>query len=251
MILNPRKSDFRGNLISQFYFSWLDKLLLRGFRKTLTQIDLFPCPKEQCSKRLFERFDKHWQTELKKNNPDIKKSLAKTLYSLFLIGGFFFLIENLLLFTLGIFVGNFSSLCTGENATNQIDNNWRSSLGYALGITIVSIIITMTHSMAFYFVYCVGMQMRAICIIAIFKKILRIQQSVLHKVSVGHIINLVSNDVFKFDYGIRYTNAFWLCPIVILISTIIILVNIRSIGLLGIGYIILHTPIQVVLGFIF
>ena len=119
MIIDPRKSDYRGNLISQSFFLWLDKLLLKGFRNTLTQIDLPPCPKEQCSKMLFDRFDKHWQAELKKNNPDIKKSLAKTLYSLFLISGVFLLIENLLLFSLAIFVRNIASLCTEGNTTVQ------------------------------------------------------------------------------------------------------------------------------------
>ena len=93
--------------------------------------------------------------------------------------------------------------------------------------------------------------MRAICIIAIFKKILRIQQSVLHKISIGHIINLVSNDVFKFDVGIRYCHAFWLSPLAAIVSTILVVVNLGPVGLLGIGYIILHAPLQTVLGFVF
>ena len=245
------QKDYRGNLFSQIFFFWLEKFFFKGFRNTLTQSDLHPCPKEQRSKELYERFEKHWQVELKKvGTPDIKIPLAKTLYYLFLIGGIFFFIEMIFYLAQAILVYHFSSLCTGDSA-NGTSSGWGPSLGIAFVISIITITTTIIHSLAFYFVYYIGIQMRSICVSAIYKKILRIQQSVLHKISIGHIINLASNDVFKFDVGSRYCNAFWLSPIVLTLSTIIILVYIGAIGLIGIGYIMLHTPLQIVLGFIF
>ena len=247
----PRQKDYRGNLFSQTFYIWLEKLFHRGFRNALTQKDLHSCPREQCSKELYDSFDKHWQVELnKKRAPDIKIPLAKTLYSMILLAGIFFFFEMILLLSQAILVYHFAALCTGDS-DNRTVSNWGPSLGYAFAISIITLILTVIHSLAFYFAYCVGVQMRAICVTALYKKILRIQQSVLHKVTIGHIINLTSNDVFKFDVGSRYCTAFGVAPIVLILSTVIILVFIGPIGLIGIVYVTLHIPLQIVLGFIF
>ena len=252
MIFHPRKTDYRGNIISQIFLFWLEKLLLKGFKNTLTQSDLNSCPKEQCSKELFEKFNKHWLIELKKNNPDIKIALARTLYFPFIAGGTLFLLEMVIFLIQGIFLRNFISLCAGGDSVNEINSGWRVSLVYACIIGIISLTLSVTHSISFYLIFCVGgIQTRSICITAIFKKILRVQQSVLHKTSIGHIINLVSNDVFKFDHGLKYFNIFWMCPILMTVSIILVVVFIGPVGLLGICYLVLHIPIQVTLAFIF
>ena len=250
MILNPRKTDYRGNIISQITLFWLEKLLIRCFNRNITQDDLNPCPKEQCSTLLFEKFNKHWQVELKKDNPDIKISLFKSLYPIFIVGGIFYLFEMLLFLIQGILLRNFISLCTG-GSVNQTDGQWRGSLGYAFVISLSSIVLTLIHCISFYLLNCVGIQMRAICVTAFFKKILRIQQSVLHKISIGHVINLVSNDVYKFDVGMVFMNAFWVSPVLLVIQISIILFFIGPVGLLGVFYFVLNTPIQVLFGYIF
>ena len=251
MILHPRKTDYRGNIISQIFFFWLERLLFKGFKNTLTQSDLNSCPKEQRSKELFEKFNKHWLVELKKGNPNIKIALFKTLYFIFIAGGALFLFELILFLVQGILLRNFISLCAGGDNVDRSSSGWRVSLVYACVIATMSLFLSIVHSVGFYLIYNVGIQTRAICITGIFKKILRVQQSVLHKMSIGHIINLVSNDVFKFDQGLRFFNIFWMCPILLTVSITMAVVFIGPVGLVGICYILLHTPIQVTLGFIF
>ena len=251
MNIFPKQIDYRGNLISQTFFFWLETFFYKGFRNTLTQSDLHLCPKEQSSKELYERFEKYWQVELKKSGtPDIKIPLAKALYSLFIIGGLFLFIEIIFLLVQAILVYHISSLCTGDNS-NGTDSSLGPSLAYSFALSIITVSLTIIHSLAFYFVYCIGIQMRAICIVALYKKILRIQQSVLHEVTIGHIINLTSNDVFRFDVGTRFCNAFWLAPVVLILTTIVILIYVGPIGLVGIIYVMLHTPLQIMLGFLF
>ena len=160
------------------------------------------------------------------------------------------MIEMILQLVQAILVFYFSSLCTGES-NNRTVSNWGPSLGFSFAISMITILLVFIHSLAFYFVGCVGSQMRAICVTALYKKILRIQQSVLHKVTIGHIINLTSNDVFKFDIASRFCTAFWLAPIVLILTTVVTLVYVGPIGLIGIVYVTLHTPFQIVLGFIF
>ena len=104
MNIFPR--DYRGNLFSQIFFFWQDKFFIKGFRNRLTHSDLHPCQKEHSSKEIYEIFDKDWLVELKKSGtPGINISLAKSLYSLYLIGGLFLFIEMIILQTEAMFIG--------------------------------------------------------------------------------------------------------------------------------------------------
>ena len=251
MVFSPRKNDFRGNFLFQILFLWLETLFFKGFRRKITQKDLFPCPREQNSQFIFDQFDKHWQTELGKSTPDIKVALAKTLKTPFLIAGLFHFLEAFFLLVQAILVTEFSSLCVPSNSNSSSSSYIGLSLSLALCISLISLFLTINHSIAFDILYCVGMQMRTICITAIFKKVLRMQQSVLRSTSAGHIINLASNDVYKFDLGVLFWNFFWISPLIALMCTAILLVYIGPIGLIGVLYILLHTPLQVSLGLVF
>ena len=251
MNIFTKHRDYRGNLFSQISFTWLNKLFNRGFCKKISQNDLHPCPKEQRSKELYDRFEKYWQLELNKGSvADIKIAIVKTVYILLIVAGCFFFILIVLYLAQAIFMYHFLSLCTGDN-TNGTAGSWGPSLGYAFVLSSVVISLPIANCLAFYFANCVAVQARAICVTALYKKLLRIQQSVLHKVTIGHIVNLISNDVFKFDMAFRFCNSFWLAPIVLISATVITLVYIGPIGVIGVVYVMLHTPLQIVLGFLF
>ena len=253
MNFSPNKIDFRGNFISKIFFLWLETLFFKGFRKKITQHDLLPCPQEQNSRLLFDDFDRHWQAELHKSTPDIKVALAKTLKTPFIIAGIFHFLEAFLLLVQAILVTEFSFLCIPSAASNtsSSSSNVGISLSLALCVSLISLFLTIIHSIAFDILYCVGMQMRTICITAIFKKVLRMQQAVLHGTSTGHIINLASNDVYKFDLGVLFWNFFWISPIIALLCTAILLAYVGPVGLIGVVYILMHAPLQVSLGFVF
>ncbi|KAI6657774.1 Multidrug resistance-associated protein 4-like [Oopsacas minuta] len=258
MNFSPTKIDYRGRFFFQIFFLWLEPIFFKGFRKKLTQQDLYPCPEEHISKILFDKFDIHWQTELSKPNPDIKVALAKTLKTPFLIGGIFHFIEAFLLLVQAILVTELSSNCltsySNKSATNNVSiysDSHGLSLSLAVLISVISLYLTVHHSIAFDILYCVGMQMRTICITAIYRKVLCLQQSVLGNTSIGHIINLASNDVYKFDLGVLFWNFYWISPIIAILSTIIILVYIGPIGLIGVLYILLHAPVEIALSFLF
>ena len=160
------------------------------------------------------------------------------------------ILEPIVLLTQAILVYTLSSLCTG-NTTNITGAELGASLGYASAISICAVLIPLIHSIGIYILFCLGIQLRTICITAIYKKVLRVQQSVLHKITIGHIINLVSNDVYKFDLTMVYFNYLWIAPIVAIICIITISIYIGPIGLIGVLYILLHNPIQIMLGFLF
>ena len=206
MNILPSGYDYRGNIFSQISFFWMDKLMWKGLRRTLKQDDLYPCPREQCSKYLFDKFEKNWQMELSNKNrkPDVKIALAKTVKSQFIIQGILYLIESLLIFAVAVLSAEFASSFT-NNQTNNRTTSLASSLGYTIYISIILIYHGFNRIVGDYHGYCCSIQVQTICNTALFKKILKLQQSTLHTVSIGHIINLMSTETLynlEFHIGI-------------------------------------------------
>ena len=252
MNILPSGYDYRGNIFSQISFFWMDKLMWKGLRRTLKQDDLYPCPREQCSKYLFDKFEKNWQMELSNKNrkPDVKIALAKTVKSQFIIQGIFGLTESLLIFAVAVLSAEFASYFT-NNQTNNSTTSLASSLAYTISISIVLIYHGFNRIVNDYHGHCRGIQIQTICNTALFKKILKLQQSTLHTVSIGHIINLMSTEKFKIQFGVSYWNYVWVAPVVIIVSIVLTLIWIGPIGLVGILYIILQTPAEIILGYTF
>ena len=255
MNLLPREYDYRGNIFSQISFFWIEKLLWKGFRTTLNEKDLYPCPREQDSRYLVGKFEKYWQVELSRENrrPDIKIALAKTLKNEFIISGILCLIEGILHLVLAVLFTEYaSSLIENTNNTNNYTISDRSSLGPSLGyatfMSIIVILLAFPYVIGTYFAFCNAIQIQTICSTILFKKVLKLQQSTLHIVSIGHIINLISTEGYKLQFGIQYFNYLWIGPIITVISIILTLFYIGPVGLIGIGYILSQTPLEMLIG---
>ena len=126
-----------------------------------------------------------------------------------------------------------------------------SSFGYAVSIALILAYLVFNHSISNYHGECSGIQLVTVCTSALFHKVIKLQQSTLHRTSIGHILNLISNDVYKLGFGVQYWNYLWISPILITLTVVVTLVYIGSIGLVGIVYFVLHIPVQTVFEFLF
>jgi ATP-binding cassette subfamily C (CFTR/MRP) protein 4 len=53
---------------------------------------------------------------------------------------------------------------------------------------------------------CLGMQFRIACSSLIYRKLLKMKSTTIQKITLGHIVNLLSNDVERFDRAVIYWN---------------------------------------------
>lgn len=59
----------------------------------------------------------------------------------------------------------------------------------------------------------VGAQMRIACSAAIYRKTLRMSKLATTQTSAGNVVNLLSNDVSRLDYGFIFVHFIWILPI--------------------------------------
>lgn len=98
----------------------------------------------------------------------------------------------------------------------------------------------------------IGMKCRLACIYIIFRKALRISLATLESTTVAQIMNLITNDVNKFDSTFYYLQYLYIAPIQ---ATVILIILINFMGILAvtIGFIVIciYTGLQIYLGLLY
>ncbi|XP_073949376.1 multidrug-Resistance like Protein 1 isoform X4 [Choristoneura fumiferana] len=223
---------------SRLTFSWFEPFALTGFRRSLTESDLWALNPPDSSKEVVPKFDKFWERSLKKQElfsearatysktsasvnfkPESERKPASILPALCLAFGpqFFFgsilkLVNDLLMFVspqllklLIAFVGN------------QDEPMWRGYL-YAVVLLVCASIQTMLLAHYFTRMYLVGMRIRTALTSAIYRKSLRMSNAARKESTVGEIVNLMSVDAQRFLELTAYLNMIWSAPLQIALA---------------------------------
>ncbi|XP_049867756.1 multidrug resistance-associated protein 1 isoform X1 [Pectinophora gossypiella] len=222
---------------SRLMFSWFDPLALTGFRRSLTESDLWALNPPDSSKEVVPRFDKFWHRTLKKREagsgakatysktsasvnfkPESERKPASILPALCLAfgGQFFFgallkLINDVLMFL----SPQLLKLLIGFVESKQ--PLWK---GYFYAVCLLACASVQTMLLAHYFtrMYLVGMRIRTALTSAIYRKSLRMSNAARKESTVGEIVNLMSVDAQRFLELTAYLNMIWSAPLQIALA---------------------------------
>lgn len=81
------------------------------------------------------------------------------------------------------------------------------------GIVLLALFLSISINQSFLMAYKIGMHSRITLSAAIYQKVLTLGQVTIGRLSIGHIVNLASNDVHRLD--LVRAIVFWLKPLVI------------------------------------
>ena len=84
--------------------------------------------------------------------------------------------------------------CVGGTLSHNLNLSF-----FLTGIVLLALILSILISQAFLLAYKVGMHTRITLSSAIYQKILILSQVTIGRLSIGHVINLASNDVHRLD----------------------------------------------------
>ncbi|XP_043488596.1 ATP-binding cassette sub-family C member 4-like [Polistes fuscatus] len=236
----------KANIFSILIFWWLKPLFLRGKDHDLEVKDLYNARPTDISELLGDKLEKNWMEELKAakaagRKPKLFTALRKTFFSSFAFYGgwtlFISLVSRVLQpYTLGLLIWHFD-----PRATSTVTEAYLYATAVVVLITLTALIHhhTQLGSME------IGMRMRVACSSLVYRKILRLSQGTTSTTTSGQIINLLSNDVSRFEQLFIYLHYIWIMPLQGALIAFLIWESVGIASLAGVFLITIQTiPVQ-------
>ncbi|CAI6363288.1 unnamed protein product [Macrosiphum euphorbiae] len=227
---------------------WILKFIKKGLKKELDLVDLYNVLDDDSSALLGSKLQKYWDDELinaKTNNrkPSFLKTLFKMFGTKFMFYGITLTVIQIILSigistTVGLIVNHF------ETNTSSFDQN---PVGVYLAIGLITLLLIRSIAFNSYsmLIAHISMKMRVATCDLIYNKALRLKINSLDPSTTGHIINLISNDVNRFDMSIVCIPFLWLGPLETFVSIFFLWREVGVSSVIGVGALLIFIPLQV------
>uniref|UniRef100_A0A7N6BYU1 Multidrug resistance-associated protein 4 n=1 Tax=Anabas testudineus TaxID=64144 RepID=A0A7N6BYU1_ANATE len=210
-----------ASLLSKIFFWWLNPLFRTGYKRRLEEDDMYEVLAEDKSERLGEDLQRYWDHEVQTATKDMRKSrlikaIIKCYWKPYAVLGFFTFIEVSLTLNVIVLVGPVILGKMIQYFESYDPNNMTAlyeTLGYAAALSLCTIGLAVLHHLYFYHVQRAGMKIRVAMCHMIYNKALRLSSSAMGKTTTGQIVNLLSNDVNRFDEVTIFLHFLWVGPL--------------------------------------
>ncbi|XP_047432401.1 ATP-binding cassette sub-family C member 4-like [Mugil cephalus] len=210
---NPAAS---ANIVSKIFFWWLNPLFSVGYKRPLEEDDMYEVLAEDRSETLGHDLLSYWDREVRKARKEMRKpALAKAIFKCYYKGyavlGLFTLLEEVIKVVQPVFLGKM--ILYFETYDPDDTRALHETLGYAAGLCFCTMGLAVLHHLYFYHVQRAGMKIRVAMCHMIYNKALRLSSSAMGQTTTGQIVNLLSNDVSKFDDLTIFLHFLWVGPL--------------------------------------
>ncbi|PNF26824.1 hypothetical protein B7P43_G17385 [Cryptotermes secundus] len=245
-IPHPRAS---ANPLSAITFYWLMGTFKKGFKKDLELEDLYSTLEEHRSDYLGNKVERLWDQELERSNArNGKPSLFRVLRRCFglrvILFGLVLAVEELLFkITQPLFVGGLIRYFSPESSVSR-----STAFMYAAAIVICSAANVIVRQSFMLAMFHLGMKIRVSLCSLLYRKALRLSKTALRETTVGQAVNLMSNDVNRFDYSANFFVYLWVGPLQTLVISYLMWREIGFAAVIGVATIMLVIPLQAFFG---
>uniref|UniRef100_A0A673JII1 Cystic fibrosis transmembrane conductance regulator n=1 Tax=Sinocyclocheilus rhinocerous TaxID=307959 RepID=A0A673JII1_9TELE len=258
--MEPIKKDAKSNpsatanLFSQVFFWWLNPLFRIGSKRRLEEDDMYKVLPEDGSKRLGEELQSYWDQEVEKatkelRTPKLTKAIIRCYWRSYAVLGVFTLIEEVIKVIQPVFLGKLIQYFERSEPDNMAA--LYEAYGYAAGISLSALGLALLHHLYFYHVQRAGMKIRIAMCHMIYKKALCLSATAMGQTTTGQIVNLLSNDVNKFDELTIFLHYLWMGPLQAAAVIGLLWQEVGASCLAGIAVLIFLMPLQTMFGKLF
>ncbi|XP_077286529.1 putative multidrug resistance-associated protein lethal(2)03659 [Arctopsyche grandis] len=243
--IKPINPCVNSNIFQYALFRWTSKLFSIGFKRDLKFSDLYEVLHEHSSAYLGDKFSRIWVNQLKTTSSSLFRLLIKCF-------GRLLVIQLLVTLILECVVKVLQPIFLGKLVLFYVPGQKYVSTNefyiYAVGIILCSLFhVMIAHPCAMSIVHSC-MKYRIGCCSLIYRKALKLSKSSLEQSSMGKIVNLISNDVGRFDYSTVLMNYIIVAPIQTLIISVFMWYEIGISAFIGIIILLLMIPLEIWLG---
>ncbi|XP_061266623.1 ATP-binding cassette sub-family C member 4-like isoform X3 [Bos javanicus] len=243
-----------ANFCSRLFSWWLNPLFKIGHKRKLEQDDMYPVLPEDRSQRLGEELQGYWNREVERakrdaREPSLTKAIIKCYWTSYVVLGFFMFLEEGTRVIQPMFLGKMISYV--ENYDPNDSAALHEAYGYAAGLSACVLVWAVLHHLYFYHMQRVGMRLRVAMCHMIYRKALRLSSPAMGKTTTGQIVNLLSNDVNRFDQVTMFLHYLWVGPLQAIAVTTLLWMQIGMSCLAGMAILVILLLLQSCLGKLF
>ncbi|XP_017911935.1 PREDICTED: multidrug resistance-associated protein 4-like isoform X2 [Capra hircus] len=243
-----------ANLCSRLVFWWINPLFKIGHKRRLQKDDMYSVlPEDRCQHR-GEELQGYWDQEVKRaekdaREPSLMKAIIKCYWKSYLPFAIFKLFEEIFRVLLPIY---FEDLLTYFQKFDPSDSGALfKAYGYTAVMNVCLVIWAILVHFFFYYVQRIGMRLRVAMCHMIYCKSLRLNNSAIRKTTTGQIVNLLSNDVNRFDRVVTFLHILWIGPLMAITVIILIWMEIGISSFAGMSLLIIFMLLQSFFGKLF
>uniref|UniRef100_A0A8D1HDG4 ABC transmembrane type-1 domain-containing protein n=1 Tax=Sus scrofa TaxID=9823 RepID=A0A8D1HDG4_PIG len=233
-----------ANICSRLLFCWLNPLLRVGYKRRLEEDDMYSVLPEDRSAHLGEELRGYWDGEVSRadkdtQEPSLMKAIIKCYWKPYLAWGILIIVQPVLL---GKIISYLEYYDPSDSAA------FREALAYAAGLSACVLTWAFLHHLYFYHIQRVGMRLRVAVCHMIYRKALRLSNLATRETSTGQIVNLLSNDVNRFDQVTMFLHFLWVGPLQTVVVTALLWMEVGISCLAGMAVLILLLLLQSCIG---
>ncbi|OIS99286.1 PREDICTED: ABC transporter C family member 2-like [Nicotiana attenuata] len=225
------------NIFAKITFSWMNPLMQLGYKRPLTEKDVWKLDTWDRTETLNNSFQKSWAEEAQRPKPWLLRALNHSLGGRFWWGGFWK-------------IGNDASQFIGPLILNQLLQSMQQGdpawIGYIYAFTIFVGVVFGVLCEAQYFqnVMRVGFRLRSTLVAAVFRKSLRLTHESRKKFASGKITNLMTTDSEALQQICQSLHTIWSAPLRITVALVLLYQQLGVAALLGALMLVLMFPVQ-------
>ncbi|GAV87978.1 ABC_tran domain-containing protein/ABC_membrane domain-containing protein [Cephalotus follicularis] len=227
------------SIFSRIYFGWITPLMQQGYKRPITEKDVWKLDTWDQTETLIKKFHKSWAEEVQRSKPWLLRALNNSLGRTFWLGGLFKIGNDLSQFVGPVLLNHLlQSMQRGDPA-------WIGYL-YAFSIFVGVSIGVLCEAQYFQNVWRVGFRLRSTLVAAIFRKSLRLTHEGRKNFPSGKITNMITTDANSLQQICQQLHGLWSSPFRITISMVLLYQQLGVASLLGSLILVLMVPVQTI-----
>ncbi|XP_063733833.1 ATP-binding cassette sub-family C member 4-like isoform X2 [Eleginops maclovinus] len=255
-----KKKDGTGNplssagCLSKVFLCWLIPLLQLGQKRSLEENDMPRVLPEDQSQVLGEELHRCWDHEVRKatknlRKPNLTRALIKCYGMSYAVAGLFTISLEAIKVIQPLLLGEVILFFEKYHSDEQ--RSLCMLYVYAAAMSISTFALTIIQHLYYYHVLRTGMRIRVAMCHMIYKKALGLSSESMGQTTTGQIINLLSNDVNRFDEITLNLHYLWVGPLQAMVIIVLLWYQIGPSCLAGVAVLALMVPVQTLFGKLF
>lgn len=240
---NPREN---ANIFSIIFFGYTLPTFRTGLKKDIDVDDVYNTLSSDRSEHLVKRLEKNWKAQLSlaaqnpKKSPSLLKAVVKTFWVEYALLGLLTGFGDLVLRTFQ------PTMLEGVLKYYANEEGYTKFQAYFYAVGMISFTLTNSLVMSQYMVNAghAGMKVRASVCALLYRKSTRLSRTALGDTPAGKVVNLLSNDVARFDFASMMIHQLWIGPVSSIIVIVMLYQRSGLPGVAGILLIFIMAPLQ-------